>query len=93
MATIRCLPNGFDGEEKPIFKQSSLQELECGITLLNLSNAPITKRLPGLEILTSQPELLTEKDIEVATELLSTINTDPNKTVRQLKIHCCSLIK
>ena len=82
MATIRCLTNAFDEEEKPVFKQSSLQELECGITLLNLSNVPITKRLPSLEILTSQPELLNEKDIEVATELLSTINTDPNKTVR-----------
>ena len=82
MATIRCLPNAFDEEEKPVFMLSSLQELECGTTLLNLNNAPLTKRLPSLKILTSQPELLGEKDIEVATELLSTINADTNKTVR-----------
>ena len=63
------------------FDSKSLQEIKCGVTLTNIANISAAELPTTLEVLTSQPEKLTEEDIEQATEVLLAIENEPDQEV------------
>jgi len=87
-ATVRCLPIE-PGNEGLLFGTSvgahfdaiSLHEIECGITLTNIRDISAEKLPRTLESLTSQPNILTEEDIDRATKALQQIENEPGQEV------------
>ena len=78
MAAVRCLPgssnqNYFGGD----FDASSLLEISCGVSLRDLGNGS-HQDLSTLEVLTSQPNLLNETEIQTATEVLVSFQKSNN---------------
>ena len=75
LASVRCLPSKLQNSRLSskdtggYFDTSTLVELPCGVTINDVENIT-TDKLPQLEVLTSQPELLSEDDIRKTTEIL-----------------------
>jgi len=63
------------------FDETSLQEIECGITLTNIGDISAEKLPRTLESLTSQPSSLTDEDIDSATNVLLQIESEPEQEV------------
>ena len=82
MAAVRCLPdtsnepNYFGG----IFDKLSLQEIACGTSLGDLENASF-QDLSTLEVLTSQPDLLNETEVQMAAQILTSLQKQDNTKV------------
>ena len=94
MATARCLPSiqqsgqltleGTGGD----FDTSSLLELKCGVTINDVENITI-EELSLLEILTSQPELLSKNDVSNVIMVLTNLQNETNEEVQYFYFNFC----
>ena len=74
MASATCLPVESSGSISAMFgrfDESTVIVIECGIRIADIMNNTIAD-LSTLSVLTSAPEVLSETDVEVATEILGT---------------------
>ena len=83
LAAVICLPltdSGLEPTNKARFDKSTLAILDCGVTMLDLTELT-NGLLPQLFVLTSRPEVLTEDDVTEVTGILARFLNNSQKEV------------